>query len=54
MPYSDMPADTIALTAWARRDLFPVSDLTTDRIDQFIEVFDCRFNPENFTACGQM
>jgi alpha-tubulin suppressor-like RCC1 family protein len=46
-PYSNMPEGTVALTAWARRDEFPVGDLTTDRIDRFIEAFDCRFDPES-------
>jgi hypothetical protein len=54
MPYSKMSADTIALTAWTRRDEFPVSELTSERIDTFFETFNCRFNPESFPACGAM
>jgi hypothetical protein len=53
-PYSNMPEDTIALTAWTRRDLFPTSEFTSERIDSFIETFNCRFNPESFPACGKM
>jgi hypothetical protein len=46
-PYPDLPADTIAITAWARRDVFPVSEYTDSRLDTFIKAFACRFNPEN-------
>ncbi len=44
VPYSNLPPDTIALTAWARRDEFSLSDFSTDRIDKFIEAFNCRFD----------
>lgn len=50
-PYSDIPKDTIALTAWARRDVFPVSDLTEKRVKDFIVKLNCHFNPEGFD-CG--
>jgi hypothetical protein len=46
-PYPDLPPDTIAITAWARRDEFPVSEYTDSRLDTFIKTFACRFNPEN-------
>jgi len=49
--YPDMPADTIALTAWTRRDVFPVSEMTEDRVKDFIDKLACRFNPENI-PCG--
>ena len=45
-PYSNMPQDTVALTAWSRRDELPVSDFSADRVDRFIEAFNCRFDPE--------
>jgi hypothetical protein len=51
MPYANLPADTIALTAWTRRDVFPTSQMTESRVKDFIEAFNCRFNPEGFT-CG--
>jgi len=47
-PYPDLPRETIALTAWARRDEFPVSEYDDSRVDQFIRTFSCRFNPEGF------
>jgi hypothetical protein len=50
-PYPDIAKDTIALTAWSRRDVFPVSELTDKRVKDFIEKLSCRFNPEN-VPCG--
>ena len=47
-PYPDLPADTVALTAWARRQVFPVSQYDESRVDTFIKTFSRRFNPENF------
>jgi hypothetical protein len=47
-PYPDLPPETIALTAWARRDVFPVSEYDDSRVDQFIRTFSCRFDPEGF------
>jgi hypothetical protein len=47
-PYKDIAEDTIAMTAWARRDVFPASELTEDRVKEFIDVFSRRFNPEGF------
>jgi hypothetical protein len=46
-PYPDLPPDTIAMTAWARRDVFAASEYTDSRLDTFIKTFACRFNPEN-------
>ncbi len=46
-PYPDIPPDTIALTAWARRwGPFPTSQYNEDQIKQFINDFSCRFDPE--------
>ncbi len=47
-PYPDIPADTVALTAWARRDVFPVSEMTEDRVKDFINKLACHFDPEGF------
>jgi hypothetical protein len=47
-PYPDLPPNTVALTAWARRDIFPTSDLTEKRVKDFIDKLNCRFNPEHF------
>jgi hypothetical protein len=46
--YTEMEPDTIALTAWTRLDKFSVSDLTRDRLLDFIEAHHKRFNPEGF------
>jgi hypothetical protein len=51
-PYPDMEADTIAVTAWARIDKFPVSEYTEDRVREFIDVMKCRFNPETMPGAG--
>jgi hypothetical protein len=45
-PYADMAQDTIAFTAWARRDKFSVSQYSASRADNFIRTFSCRFDPE--------
>ena len=46
--YTDMEPDTIAITSWTRLDKFPVTDLTKDRLQHFIDVNQRRFNPEGF------
>lgn len=46
-PYPDLPEDTVALTAWSRRDVFPTSDMTEDRVKDFIDTMACKFNPED-------
>jgi hypothetical protein len=50
MPYSAMESDTIALTAWARRDNFSTQDYSDNRVRDFIEALECRFDPEDL--CG--
>jgi hypothetical protein len=47
-PYSGMEANTVAVTAWTRLDKFPASQLDVDRIQNFINVYERRFNPEGF------
>jgi hypothetical protein len=46
--YTGMESDTIAITSWTRIDKFPVSELTTDRLQDFIDDNHKRFNPEGF------
>ncbi len=48
LPLPEMEEETIALTSWSRRDKFPVSDYTEDRVTDFIDKHDRRFNPEGF------
>jgi len=51
-PYPEMESETIALTAWGRRDKFPVSDYSEDRVKTFIDKLKCRFNPESMPGLG--
>lgn len=46
-PYEDIDEEHIALTAWARREVFPVAEYTDDRVLDFINAFEGRFNPED-------
>ena len=46
--YTQMEPDTIAITSWTRLDKFPVSELTKQRLQHFIDENHKRFNPENF------
>jgi hypothetical protein len=46
--YADMEADSIAITSWTRLDKFPVSEMSRQRIMDFIEAHQRRFNPEGF------
>lgn len=45
-PYPEMEDDTIALTSWTRLDKFPASEYTEERVRQFIQVHERRYNPE--------
>ena len=47
-PLPEMEEGFIAVTTWARRDIFPVEEYTRDRVDEFIKAHERRFNPENF------
>jgi hypothetical protein len=43
-----MESETIALTSWTRLDKFSASELTRDRVQEFINENHKRFNPEGF------
>lgn len=47
-PYPDMAVETVAITIWGRRDTMPASELDLDRLQEFIDVLYCRFDPEGF------
>ena len=47
-PYPDMEEDHIAITGWSRIDKFPVEEYTRERVAEFIEAHERRFNPEDF------
>lgn len=51
-PFPDMGEETIAVTSWARRDKFPVSEYTPERVETFIDAMKCSFNPESFGGSG--
>jgi hypothetical protein len=46
--YTEMEAETIALTSWTRLDKFSVRDLSDERVHRFIARNSRRFNPEGF------
>jgi Protein of unknown function (DUF3105) len=46
--YTEMEPETIAITSWTRLDKFPVSELTRERLQEFIDANHKRFNPEGF------
>jgi hypothetical protein len=43
-----MPQETVAITTWSRRDMFPAAELDIERLQQFIDAHYCRFDPEGF------
>jgi hypothetical protein len=47
-PYPDMEEDRIAITVWSRRDEFSAKKLDRKRLQHFIDVLYCRFDPEEF------
>lgn len=47
-PYPDMDAETVAITVWSRRDMFPAAEVDIERLQRFIDVLYCRFDPEGF------
>ncbi len=51
MPYPDMEDETIAVTTWGRIDKFPVSEYSRERLEEFEDVHNCRFNPESLPDC---
>jgi hypothetical protein len=51
VPYPEMEDDTVALTGWSRREKFPVSEYSDERVETFIEIHLCRFNPEDLPFC---
>jgi hypothetical protein len=46
--YTGMEEETIAITSWTRLDKFPASELTKERLQEFIDANHKRFNPEGF------
>jgi hypothetical protein len=46
-PYPDMPAETIAITSWSRRDVFAAVPFGRARLQTFLDAHECRFDPED-------
>ena len=49
-PFPEMEEETIAITAWSRRDKFPTSEYDRARLQEFFDAHACRFDPEEL--CG--
>ena len=47
-PYPEMEAEHVAITIWSRVDLIPVGEYSRDRIDDFMDDWYCKFDPEGF------
>ncbi len=45
-PYPEMEEERIAITVWAHRDKFPVSVYSRSRLEDFMDAFYCKFDPE--------
>ena len=47
-PFPEMEEETVAITGWSRIDKFPVSEYGTERLEDFLDTHECRFDPEGF------
>lgn len=47
-PYPEMAEDQVAITIWSRRDVISTSEYTRDFIDDFMDDWYCKFDPEGF------
>ena len=47
-PYPEMEEEQVAITIWSRRGLIPASEYTRDFIDDFMDDWYCKFDPEGF------
>ena len=47
-PNQEMEEEHVAITIWSRIDLIPVSEYSRDRIDDFMDDWYCKFDPEGF------
>lgn len=45
-PYPGMEPDTVAVTAWTRLDSFPAAEFVPERVHEFVDRFERRYNPE--------
>ena len=47
-PYPGMEAEHIAITVWTRIDLIPVSEYSRDPLEEFMDAWYCKWDPEGF------
>ena len=46
--YPDMEEETVAISGWSRRLIVSVDDYDRDQLQDFMDVHECRFDPEGF------
>ena len=46
--FPEMEEETIAITAWWRRLIMSVDDYDRDKLKDFLNTHECRFDPEGF------
>ena len=47
-PFPEMEEETVAISAWSRRLIMSVDDYDRDQLQDFLDVHECRFDPEGF------
>ena len=47
-PYAEMEAEHVAITIWSRIGLIPASEYSREFIDDFMDDWYCKFDPEGF------
>lgn len=45
-PYPGMEPDMVAVTAWTRLDKFSATEFSRERVHEFVDLFERRYNPE--------
>ena len=50
VPLPDMDEETVAITSWSRRLTMPVDQYDRDKLEEFFDVHNCRFDPESLCA----
>ena len=48
VPLPEMEEETIAVSSWSRRDKFSVDEYNRNRVEEFFDKNERRFNPEDF------
>jgi len=50
-PYPELEPETVAISAWSRRDKVPAAPFDGARLQRFLDAHECRFDPERL--CGR-